>query len=81
MCAMAQQLSGINNVFNFSSTFLSQNGIGAETVSLVAEWPHAAELPIDAVELESCVCASRWTCWNAGAIGLYLATSIVKAVR
>ena len=36
VCAMAQQLSGINNAFNFSSTFLSQNGIGAETVSLVA---------------------------------------------
>ena len=27
-CAMAQQFSGINNAFNFSSTFLSANGIG-----------------------------------------------------
>ncbi len=36
VCAMAQQFSGINNAFNFSSTFLSQNGIDASTVTIVA---------------------------------------------
>jgi len=35
-CAMSQQFSGINNAFNFSSTFLSQNGIDAATVTVVA---------------------------------------------
>jgi len=35
-CAMAQQFSGINNAFNFSSTFLSANGIDAATVTLIA---------------------------------------------
>jgi len=35
-CALAQQLSGINNAFNYSSTFLAQNGIAGETVTLIA---------------------------------------------
>jgi len=35
-CALAQQFSGINNAFNYSSTFLSQNGIAGETVTLIA---------------------------------------------
>lgn len=35
-CAMVQQFSGINNAFNFSSTFLSANGLGSETVTLIA---------------------------------------------
>ena len=35
-CAMAQQFSGINNAFNFSSTFLSANGMGTSTVTLIA---------------------------------------------
>jgi O-antigen/teichoic acid export membrane protein len=33
---VTQQFSGINNAFNFSSTFLSQNGIDASTVTIVA---------------------------------------------
>ena len=36
VCAVTQQFSGINNAFNFSSTFLSQNGIDASTVTIVA---------------------------------------------
>ena len=36
VCAVAQQFSGINNAFNFSSAFLAQNGIGASTVTLIA---------------------------------------------
>ena len=35
-CAMAQQFSGINNAFNFSSTFLSANGMDSATVTLIA---------------------------------------------
>ena len=35
-CAMVQQFSGINNAFNFSSTFLTQNGIDNDTVALIA---------------------------------------------
>ena len=35
-CAMAQQFSGINNAFNFSSTFLAANGMGPSTVTLIA---------------------------------------------
>merc|ERR1719464_2675457 len=34
-CAVAQQFSGINNAFNYSSTFLEQNGISVETVTLI----------------------------------------------
>ena len=35
-CAAAQQLSGINNAFNFSSTFLARNGADADAVTAVA---------------------------------------------
>ena len=35
-CAIGQQFSGINNAFNFSSTFLSANGMDAATVTLIA---------------------------------------------
>jgi len=33
--AVAQQFSGINNAFNYSSTFLEQNGISADTVTVI----------------------------------------------
>lgn len=35
-CSLVQQCSGINNAFNFSSTFLSANGISPATVTLIA---------------------------------------------
>tara|TARA_B110001452_G_scaffold182222_1_gene153060 strand:+ start:551 stop:1243 length:693 start_codon:yes stop_codon:yes gene_type:complete len=35
-CMAAQQFCGINNAFNFSSTFLTQNGISAATVTAIA---------------------------------------------
>jgi len=35
-CSVVQQFSGINNAFNYSSTFLSQNGMSPDTVMAVA---------------------------------------------
>jgi len=34
-CAVVQQFSGINNAFNYSSTFLVQNGISVGTVTII----------------------------------------------
>jgi len=36
VCAIAQQFSGINNAFNYSSQFLTQNGISPATVTAIA---------------------------------------------
>merc|ERR1711988_515209 len=33
---VTQQFSGINNVFNYSTNFLQDNGLSADTVSLIA---------------------------------------------
>ena len=36
VCALVQQLSGINNVFNFSTIFLAANGVGPDAVTTIA---------------------------------------------
>jgi len=36
ICAVAQQFSGINNAFNYSSQFLTENGIAPATVTSIA---------------------------------------------
>ena len=35
-CMVVQQFSGINNAFNFSTPFLSANGIDAGTITIIA---------------------------------------------
>lgn len=68
VCAMAQQFSGINNAFNFSSTFLSQNGIDAATVTLVAVLMNIGNVLI--------TCISAWLMDLAGRKPLILGSTI-----
>ena len=72
MCAMVQQFSGINNAFNFSSTFLSANGIGAETVTLIAVLMNVGNVLITIL--------SGWLMDRAGRKPLLLGSTIGMAV-
>ena len=68
VCAMAQQFSGINNAFNFSSTFLSQNGIDADTVTIVAILMNVGNVLI--------TCLSAWLMDLAGRKPLILGSTL-----
>eukprot|EP00322_Chrysochromulina_rotalis_P001079 CAMPEP_0115846448 /NCGR_PEP_ID=MMETSP0287-20121206/9867_1 /TAXON_ID=412157 /ORGANISM="Chrysochromulina rotalis, Strain UIO044" /LENGTH=562 /DNA_ID=CAMNT_0003300241 /DNA_START=33 /DNA_END=1721 /DNA_ORIENTATION=- len=72
VCAMAQQFSGINNAFNFSTTFLSQNGIDAATVTIVAVLMNVGNVLITAL--------SAWLMDIAGRKPLILGSTLGMSV-
>lgn len=67
-CAMAQQFSGINNAFNFSTTFLTANGIAAETVTLIAVLMNVGNVLITIL--------SAWLMDRAGRKALLLVSTV-----
>ena len=70
-CAMAQQFSGINNAFNFSSTFLSANGIAAPTVVLIAILMNVGNVFVTVL--------SAWLMDRAGRRALLLRSTVAMA--
>ena len=65
---MAQQFSGINNAINYSSIFLSANGLGSYTVTAIAILMNVGNVIITIV--------SAWLMDRAGRKPLFLASAL-----
>ena len=74
-CAVAQQLSGINNAFNFSSTFLTRNGIPPATVGLIAVLMNAGNVLVTLASVWLMDRAGRRALLTYSAVGMLVGTA------
>lgn len=70
-----QQLSGINNAFNFSTSFLKQNGLSDESCTLVAIAMNVANAVVTLVSVMLMDTAGRRPLLNFSILGMGLATA------
>lgn len=79
-CSVVQQFSGINNVFNYSSTFLVQNGISVATVNLITLLMNVGNVFVTLLSTYLMDRAGRRTLLLASSIGMLLSTLVLTFV-
>jgi SP family facilitated glucose transporter-like MFS transporter 4 len=77
MCMVVQQFSGINNAFNFSTAFLSANGIEKNTITLIAILMNVGNVGVTLLSVQLMDKAGRRALLLGSAAGMFAAIGLL----
>jgi len=73
-CHVCQQFSGINNVFNYSTIFLTSNGVDAATVVIISVLMNVGNVAITVVSVRLMDLSGRRSLMLVSCVGMALST-------